>query len=61
MDNQHKLLAINYSSATSSYVCPVDDTAELLIVGGVVAPDDAPADHAGLCFALAWPLPSSAK
>src|SRR5262249_50081728 len=31
-----------------SYVCPVDDAAEPFVVGMVVAPDDVPADHAGL-------------
>ena len=31
-----------------SYVCPVDDAAESFVVGVVVAPDDVPADHAGL-------------
>src|SRR5215472_6094846 len=35
-------------SAASSYVCPVDDAAESLVVGVVVAPDDVAADHAGL-------------
>jgi len=34
--------------AASSYVCPVDDAAESFVVGVVVAPDDVPADHAGL-------------
>jgi hypothetical protein len=36
------------TSAASGYVCPVDDAAESFIVGVVVAPDDVPADHAGL-------------
>ena len=36
------------ASAASSYVCPVDDAAESFVVGVVVAPDDVPADHAGL-------------
>jgi hypothetical protein len=36
------------TSAASGYVCPVDDAAELFVVGVVVAPDDVPADHAGL-------------
>ena len=36
------------SSAASGYVCPVDDAAESFVVGVVVAPDDVPADHAGL-------------
>jgi hypothetical protein len=36
------------TSAASSYVCPVDNSAELLVVGVVVAPDDVPADHACL-------------
>ena len=36
------------ASAASGYVCPVDDAAESLVVGVVVAPDDVPADHAGL-------------
>jgi hypothetical protein len=29
-------------------VCPVEDAAEPFVVGVVVAPDDVPADHAGL-------------
>jgi hypothetical protein len=37
-------------SAASGYVCPVDDLAESFVVGVVVAPDDVPADHAGLFF-----------
>jgi hypothetical protein len=41
-------LAMTLASAASSYVCPVDDAAESFIVGVVVAPDDVPADHAGL-------------
>ena len=36
------------ASAASSYVCPVNDAAPALVVGVVVAPDDVPADHAGL-------------
>ena len=36
------------ASASSGYVCPVDDAAEAFVVGVVVAPDDVPADHAGL-------------
>ncbi len=36
------------ASAASGYVCPVDDAAESLVVGMVIAPDDVPADHAGL-------------
>ena len=36
------------AAAASSYVCPVDDAAEPFVVGVVVAPDDVPADHAGL-------------
>ena len=36
------------ASAASSYVCLVDDAAESFVVGVVVAPDDVPADHAGL-------------
>jgi hypothetical protein len=36
------------TSAASGYVCPVDDAAESFVVGVVVAPDDIPADHAGL-------------
>ncbi len=36
------------TSAASGYVCPVDDAAESFVVGVVVAPDDVPADHAGL-------------
>ncbi len=37
-------------SAASGYVCLVDDAAEPFVVGVVVAPDDVPADHAGLFF-----------
>jgi hypothetical protein len=37
-------------SAASSYVRLVDDAAEPFVVGVVVAPDDVPADHAGLLF-----------
>jgi hypothetical protein len=36
------------ASAASGYVCPVDDAAESFVVGVVIAPDDVPADHAGL-------------
>ena len=36
------------ASAASGYVCLVDDAAESFVVGVVVAPDDVPADHAGL-------------
>jgi hypothetical protein len=36
------------ASAASGYVCPVHDAAEPLVVGVVVAPEDVPADHAGL-------------
>jgi hypothetical protein len=36
------------SNAASSYACPVDDAAESFVVGVGVAPDDVPADHAGL-------------
>jgi hypothetical protein len=36
--------------ARSGYVCPVDDAAQSFVVGVVVAPDDVPADHAGLLF-----------
>jgi hypothetical protein len=39
---------IKIASAASSYVCPVDNPAESFVVGAVVAPDDVPADHAGL-------------
>ena len=35
-------------SAASGSVCPVDDAAEAFVEGVVVAPDDVPADHAGL-------------
>ena len=35
-------------SAASGYVCLGDDAAEPLVIGVVVAPDDVPADHAGL-------------
>ena len=38
------------TSAASGYVCFVDDAAESFVVGVVVAPDDVPADHAGLLF-----------
>src|SRR6185312_8132778 len=37
-------------SAASSNVRPVDDAPEAFVVGVVVAPDDVPADHAGLLF-----------
>jgi hypothetical protein len=37
-----------YASAASGNVCPGDDAAESFVVGVVVAPDDVPADHAGL-------------
>ena len=36
------------ASAASSNVCLSDDAAESFVVGVVVAPDDVPADHAGL-------------
>jgi len=36
------------TSAASSYVCLGNDAAEPFVVGVVVAPDDVPADHAGL-------------
>jgi hypothetical protein len=42
------MASIFSASAASGYVCPVDDAAESLVVGVVVAPDDVPADHAGL-------------
>ena len=35
-------------SAASGNVCPGDDAPESFVVGVVVAPDDVPADHAGL-------------
>ena len=38
------------TSAASGYVCPVDHAAEPFVVGMVVAPDDVPANHAGLLF-----------
>ena len=38
------------ASAASVNVRPVDDAAETFIVGVVIAPDDVPADHAGLFF-----------
>jgi alkylation response protein AidB-like acyl-CoA dehydrogenase len=38
----------SHASAASSYVRLVDDAAESFVVGVVVAPDDVPADHAGL-------------
>ena len=44
-DRWHRLYL---ASAASGYVCPVDDAAESFVVGVVVAPDDVPADHAGL-------------
>ena len=34
--------------AASGNVCPGDDLAEPFVVGVVIAPDDVPADHAGL-------------
>ncbi len=37
----------DHASAASGYICPVD-LAESFVVGVVVAPDDVPADHAGL-------------
>jgi hypothetical protein len=37
-------------TAGSGRVRPVDDAAEPFLVGVVVAPDDVPADHAGLLF-----------
>jgi len=40
--------ALGVASAASSYVCPVDDAAEPFVIGVVIAPDDVPADHAGL-------------
>src|SRR6267154_1368963 len=43
------------------YVYLGDDAAESFVVGVVVAPDDVPADHAGLSLWLAWSVPSSAK
>ncbi len=46
-DQVHQLAA-ELASAASGYVCLVDDAAELLVVGMIVAPDDVPADHAGL-------------
>jgi hypothetical protein len=36
------------TSAASSYVCLGNDAVEPFVVGVVVAPDDVPADHAGL-------------
>jgi hypothetical protein len=36
------------TSAASGNVCPVDNSAGLLVVGVAVAPYDVPADHAGL-------------
>jgi hypothetical protein len=41
---------VTVTSAASGNVCPGDDAAESLVVGVVVAPDDVPADHAGLLF-----------
>ena len=41
-------MARGLASAASGYVCPGDDLAESFVVGVVVAPDDVPADHAGL-------------
>ena len=38
------------ASAASGNVCLIDDAAESFVVGVVVAPDDVPADHAGLLF-----------
>jgi len=42
------LLKVHKASAASSYVRLVDDAAQSFVVGVVVAPDDVPADHAGL-------------
>jgi hypothetical protein len=42
------LSSLSSSSAASGYVCPVDDAAESFVVGVVGAPDDVPADRAGL-------------
>ena len=39
-----------YSSAASGYVGSVYDAVELFVAGVIVAPDDVPADHAGLFF-----------
>ena len=39
---------LKVASAASGNVCPVYDAAESFVVGVVVAPDDVPADHAGL-------------
>ena len=36
------------ASAASGYVCPVDDATQAFVISVVVAPDDVPADHAGL-------------
>jgi hypothetical protein len=54
-------LTLSGPSAASSYVCLGDDAAEPFVVGVVVAPDDVPADHAGLSLWLAWSVPSSVK
>jgi hypothetical protein len=40
--------AAGRASAVSGYVCPGNDPAESFVVGVVIAPDDVPADHAGL-------------
>ena len=42
------LLLATPASAASGNVCLGDDAAESFVVGVVVAPDDVPADHAGL-------------
>ena len=45
-----KWSSFRVTSAASSYVRLVDDAAEPFVVGVVVAPDDVPANHAGLFF-----------
>jgi len=47
-DLRSDLAFAGLASAASGYVCLVDDAAESFVVGVVVAPDDVPADHAGL-------------
>jgi hypothetical protein len=44
-------LPTDIANAASGNVRPVDEAAETFVVGVVVAPDDVPADHAGLFFA----------
>jgi hypothetical protein len=45
-----RFLTTGSGRAGSGRVHPVDDAAEPFVVGVVVAPDDVPANHAGLFF-----------